>query len=170
MCLYSSPSSHKLVCTYKKIIGSHLYYTILLLFIGVIPPKSGTLVTRKASIMKANAMRKRSEKEEEEEVKVEMEEEVEEEMEEVLDMEVVEYSQRKMSTHSIRRNGGEYRSFVSDDRFEVINLLLVYMYMLLNKFIASVLLLLLCVVEDREIEKKNTCTCKSILFIYYYYY
>ena len=73
--------------------------------------------------MKANAMRKRSEKEEEEEVKVEMEEEVEEEMEEVLDMEV--YSQRKMSTHSIRRNGGEYRSFVTDDRFEVIKSIII---------------------------------------------
>ena len=139
------------IILYALKIGSLLYYTILLLlFIGVIPPKSGTLVTRKASIMKANAMRKRSEKEEEEEVKVEMEEEVEEEMEEVLDMEV--YSQRKMSTHSIRRNGGEYRSFVSDDRFEVINLLF-YMYMLVY-CLSIIIIIIACGRGQRDREEE----------------
>ena len=70
-------------------IREHSVLNHFILFLGCIPSKSGTVVTRKVSVTR-----------EEEEG--------------------VESPQRRMSTHSIRRNGGEYRSFISDDRFQVI--------------------------------------------------
>ena len=96
---------------YALKIGSHLYsrLIILLLFVGAIPPKSGTVVVRKGR-----------------------EEEVEEEG--------VKSLQRKISTHSIRRNDKEYRSFISDDRFlQVITVnksVIDYMYMLLSSIVS----------------------------------
>ena len=102
----------------------------LLFIIGAISPKSGTPVTRKASVMrrrreevveeKEKEMEKEEEEEKEEEVEEKENEKKEKKEEEMEVEELVESTWRKRSMHSIRRNGGRYTSFISDNRFQVI--------------------------------------------------
>ena len=101
----------------------------LLFIIGAISPKSGTPVTRKASVMRrrreevVEEKEKEMEKEEEEEKEEEVEKKEKEKKKKEEEMkveELVESTWRKRSMHSIRRNGGRYTSFISDNRFQVI--------------------------------------------------
>ena len=97
---------------------------VLLFIIGTIPPKSGTLVTRRVSVMRGrreDVVEEKEMKKEKEKKKDKEKEEKEEEKEEEVEVEeLVESKQRKMSTRSIRRNGGRYTSFISDNKFQVI--------------------------------------------------
>ena len=75
---------------------------------------------RREEVVEEKEKEKEKEKEEEKEEEVEEKEKKEKKEEEMKVEELVESTWLKRSTqHSIRRNGGRYTSFISDNRFQV---------------------------------------------------